>query len=301
MRREPGAPGAGRGAALQSAIGVDRELSVKTLFVRRTGSRYLFLSLCLASTILTVVETNTSVLKDLRAVLVTGVAPLYLFAESPYLLYDVVAGHVTRQVRLVQDRERLENEVLALKRIAGRYSGLVAENDRLRALLGSSARLPEDILVAEIVAVLPNPSRHEVVIDKGGLDSVEDGHAVVDSGGLMGQVIEAAAATSRVLLISDTTHALPVQVSRSNMRTIAVGTGTFNRLALEEVPVTADIVEGDLLLSSGLGGRFPSGYPVGVVTSVERNPADDFARVDVMPSAALDRTRHVLVVREAAE
>ncbi|MXY53329.1 MAG: rod shape-determining protein MreC [Gammaproteobacteria bacterium] len=273
-------------------------VAIKSLFVRRSISGYVLAGLCVASGALVAVDGGTTTLKPLRGALTAGVFPLYYVAESPYLLGNRMDHLFSTHARLRDDVDRLETELVELRRTAGLYQGLVAENDRLRALLGSTESLPEGVLVAEIIAILPNPARHEVVIDKGLGDSVSTGQAVVDSGGLFGQVVQSAASTSRVLLISDTTHAVPVHVNRSNLRSIAAGTGAFDRLTLESVPIASDIVPGDLLVSSGLGGRFPFGYPVGVVQSVVRDPGDDFARVEAMPSAALDRSRHVLVVRE---
>ena len=255
----------------------------------------------MASGVLITVDGGTDTLKPLRGVLTVAVTPLYYVAESPYLLRSRVDRLFSTHAGLRAEIGRLEAELVELRRTAGRYHALSAEHDRLRTLLGSTESLPEGVLVAEIIAISPNPARHEVVIDKGLDDSVNEGQAVVDSGGLFGQVVQSAASTSRVLLISDTTHAVPVHVNRSNQRSIAAGTGTFDRLTLESVPIASDIVAGDMLVSSGLGGRFPFGYPVGVVESVVRDLGEDFARVDAVPSAALDRSRHVLVVREGAE
>ena len=253
----------------------------------------------MASGVLVAVDGGTATLKPVRGVLTAGISPLYYVAEAPYLLGNRADRLFSTHAGLRDDIDRLETELVELRRTASRYQGLLAENDRLRALLGSTERsLSEGVLVAEIIAIGPNPARHEVVIDKGLDDGVSTGQAVVDSGGLFGQVVQSAARTSRVLLISDTTHAVPVHVNRSNLRSIAAGTGAFDRLTLESVPTASDVVAGDLLVSSGLGGRFPFGYPVGVVRSVVRDPGDDFARVEATPSAALDRSRHVLVVRE---
>ena len=134
-----------------------------------------------------------------------------------------------------------------------------------------------------------------MIIDKGTRERVFVGQPVVDSEGLMGQVIEVSLITSRVMLISDQSHSVPVQVARSNLRLIAQGTGT-HQLEVMHVQDTADIVQGDLLVSSGLGNKFPVGYPVGTVTRVEHNPGRPFAEVAARPSAYLDRTRHVLLV-----
>lgn len=133
-------------------------------------------------------------------------------------------------------------------------------------------------------------------MDKGSADGVFVGQPVLDAQGLMGQVIRVSRYVSRVLLISDVNHSVPVQVVRSNLRLIARGTGTTRQLELMHVQDTADIKKGDLLVSSGLGGRFPVGYPVGVVNHVEHDPGKPFAKVTATPSARLDRSRHVLLV-----
>ncbi len=176
------------------------------------------------------------------------------------------------------------------------YLSLKTENERLRALLGSRARLPAEVMVAELVAVVPTPNTYQVIIDKGADSGVALGQAVLDAQGLFGQVVEVDQFTSRVLLIIDQSHAIPVQVNRSGVRSVAAGTGELSHLILENVPVTADILEGDLMESSGLGGRFPRGYPVGIVTSVTIGDTSPYAAVEVRPLAALDRSRHVLVV-----
>ena len=186
--------------------------------------------------------------------------------------------------------------VLELSQVSQQYMALKAENERLRALLGSRARLPAEVLIAEIISVLPAPGTHQVVVDKGTNDDVELGDAVIDSEGLFGQVVEVGGFTSRVMLITDPNHAVPVQVNRNGVRSIAGGTGALDLLQLENVSVAADVREGDLLETSGLGGRFPPGYPVGHVDAVVIEPTAAFASVSVRPLARLDRTRHVLIV-----
>jgi rod shape-determining protein MreC len=175
-------------------------------------------------------------------------------------------------------------------------AALRAENLRLRALLNSSALLADDVLVAELIGISPDPARHLVVLNKGADDGVFEGQPLIDAQGLMGQVIELAASSSRVLLLTDATHAIPVQVNRNGVRAIAEGIGRLDRLVLRHVASNEDIEVGDLLVSSGLGGRFPVGYPVAVVTEVSRDPGQAFAEVSARPSSALNRSRHVLLV-----
>jgi rod shape-determining protein MreC len=142
--------------------------------------------------------------------------------------------------------------------------------------------------------------RERVLVDKGASDGVFVGQAVLDSGGVFGQVARVEQLTSEVILLSDASHAIPVQVNRNGLRTIAVGTGDMNRLKLPYLSTSADVVVGDLLVTSGLGGGFPAGYPVGTVAEVKRDPAQSLADVEVKPAAALDRTREVMFVWLAA-
>lgn len=224
------------------------------------------------------------------------VAPLVLVAEIPYLVSDEVGDVVSTREGLLQRNAELERRVLELSQVSQQFMALKAENERLRALLGSRARLPEEVLISEIVGIVPAPGTHQVVLDKGADDEVRLGDAVIDAHGLFGQVVDVGSFTSRVMLVTDANHAVPVQVNRNGVRSIAGGTGRLDLLQLENVAVTADIREGDLLETSGLGGRFPPGYPVGYVDAVLIEPTAAFASVSVRPLAELDRSRHVLVV-----
>ncbi len=250
----------------------------------------------LVSTILVGLESTTRLLEPLRSIVASAATPLVFLAEIPYLLIREVEDVVASQASLVQNNAELERRVLELSQVSQQFLALKLENERLRELLGSRARLPAEVLVAELVGVVPAPNTHQVIIDKGRDSGVQVGQAVIDAEGLFGQVVEVDAFTSRVLLITDADHAVPVQVNRNGVRSIAGGTGEMERLQLEQVSVTADIREGDLLETSGLGGRFPRGYPVGYVETVLIEPTAPFAAVTVRPLAALDRSRHVLVV-----
>ncbi len=239
-----------------------------------------------------------------RALVSAVTFPFYWVSDLPARFADWGEENVQSRSRLVDDNQRLRSEALLLEAQVQQMAALRAENVRLRALLNSSALLQDDVLVAELVGISPDPARHLVVLDKGSRDEVFDGQPLIDANGLMGQVIEVAPNSSRVLLITDATHALPVQVNRNGVRAIAEGIGRLDRLALRHVASTEDIAVGDLLVSSGLGGRFPEGYPVATVTEVEIDPGQAFARVTAKPSAALNRSRHVLLVftrRDEAE
>jgi rod shape-determining protein MreC len=151
------------------------------------------------------------------------------------------------------------------------------------------------------MSVSSNPFRHVLVVDKGTRDGVFDGQALIDADGVVGQIIEAGVLSSQGILISDPDHALPVEVNRNGLRTIAVGTGEFDRLVLPFLPNNADVREGDLLVTSGLGGAFPAGYPVAIVDSVVRIPQEPFAAVSAQPSAALNQVREIMLIWSAED
>jgi len=231
-----------------------------------------------------------------RSVLDTLGAPIYWLADLPLRLRDWGEVQLQSREEMLEENERLTRENLVLQGRSQQMAALQAENVRLRALLNSTAMLRDDVLVAELLGVSPDPLRHQLVLNKGTLDGVFVGQPLIDSEGLMGQVVEVSPATSRALLITDATHSIPVQVNRNGVRAIAEGTGSLGALEIRHVSATTDIQIGDLLETSGLGGRFPGGYPVAVVTEIERDPGQMFAHVVARPSAALDRSRHVLLV-----
>ena len=271
---------------------------------RQAGFRPLLVGLTLASCVLLGIEkAGVGWLQPVRSVLGTAVVPVQYLAESPGSLAEFLVEFFSVRSRLMRENDELRREVLRLEAEATRNAPILAENDRLRELHNSRARLPDDVLIAELIEVLPDPSRQAIIIDKGSTDGVAIDQAVIDSAGVFGQVVETTAITSRVLLITDPAHSVPVVVERSDVRAIASGGGKGSHL-VQYVPSIADIVEGDRLLSSGLGRRFPYGYPVGVVNWVVKDPTQQYAQVSWTPSAALDRSRHVLVVlgkRERAE
>jgi len=232
----------------------------------------------------------------LRSWLTTGLTPVYWLGDTPRRSADWLSDITTSRGDLLEEKESLEARLLVLERRAQRYASLSAENTRLRELLNASAELDDSVLVADVIGITPDPLSHEIILDKGERDGVARGQAIIDSEGLMGQIVHTSAFSSRAVLISDNSHAVPVEVNRSGVRAVLLGGGDMNQLELAHVPDTADIEVDDLLVSSGLGGRFPRGYPVARVSVVEHNPAEPFARVVAEPLARLDRSRMVLVV-----
>jgi rod shape-determining protein MreC len=238
----------------------------------------------------------TAWLTPLRQQLNFLVTPFYQLTDAPHRVSEWSAEVFTTQADLLAENEKLKGEVLIHQRKLQQMAALAAENVRLRQLLNATDMLQDKVLIAELMGVSPNPLSHTVVINRGSRDGVYEGQPVLDAFGLMGQIIAVDEDSSRVLLISDPTHAIPVQVNRNGVRAIAEGTGDLNRLNLRHVSINSDIREGDLLVSSGLGGRFPVGYPVAMVEQVVRNSGQAFARVLARPMARLDRSRHLLLV-----
>lgn len=235
-------------------------------------------------------------LQTTRAWLTVVTTPVQWMASIPASLLGSFSSSFNTREMLLEENASLWAENLVLDRRLQKLASLTAQNVRLRELLNSSELVDEKVLVAELIGVDPDPYSHQVVINKGTSKGVFVGQPVLDADGLVGQVISVSLLSSRVLLISDNSHSLPVQINRNGVRAIASGTGKLDELSLRHVPNTADIVEGDLLISSGLGQRFPSGYPVGKVVSVVHDPGHPFAFVRVRPSASLNRSSHLLLV-----
>ncbi|MFB3125799.1 MAG: rod shape-determining protein MreC [Woeseiaceae bacterium] len=230
-----------------------------------------------------------------RAIDVT-VYPLRVAVDAPVTMWRRLGetGADRNQLRL--ENSRLKAERLLTHARLQRYSALEAENARLRAMLEARTRVRDEVRVAGIMSVSANPFRHDLVIDKGRNDGVYDGQAMVDAEGVVGQVIETGLFSAQAVLISDPDHALPVEINRNGLRTIAVGTGEFDRLDLPFLPNNADVRQGDLLVTSGLGGAFPAGYPVAIIDNVTRVPQEPFAAVSARPAAKLNQIREIMLI-----
>ena len=247
------------------------------------------------------VDSRFSQLNPVRQALNTALTPVQWLSDLPYQLYEGVLFVFTSRQTLEEELDLMRARMLVLERKSQKLASVTAELNRLRELLNASRLVEEGVVVTELIGASPDPDNHYITIDKGLADDVYEGQAVLDAYGLMGQVIEVNEFNSRVLLISDNRHAVPVQVNRNGVRAIAYGVGSMNYLELGNVSDTTDVEVGDLLVSSGLGGRFPKGYPVARVTIIERDPGQPFARVKAVPLAQLNRSELLLLVFRASE
>jgi rod shape-determining protein MreC len=231
-----------------------------------------------------------------RATLLAAVYPLRVAVNFPFEASRWVGGMLASRESLREENARLRHERLLIRSRLEKFAHIEAENRRLRELLKSSARVADRVLVAELLNVDMDPYSRRIVLNKGIRHGVVAGQSLIDAEGIMGQIDHVGPLSSTALLITDPSHALPVQVTRHGDRSIAVGTGAPDWLELLHVPNNVDLRVGDLVVTSGLGGRFPAGYPVGQIMSIERDSGRPFADVRVRPSAKLERNQEVLLI-----
>lgn len=263
---------------------------------RTTGLLLRCVLYCLLALVLIIVDKRYDHLGRIRRLLSVVAYPVQIAVASPFQGWDWFRESVTTRAALRADKAKLEAELRLAQFRLQRYEALEAESQRLRALRNSVAGVADRFLVGDIMDVDLDAFRERVLVDKGARDDVFVGQAVLDAGGVFGQVARVGQLTAEVILVSDAAHAIPVQVNRNGLRTIAVGTGDMRRLKLPYLSTSADVVVGDLLVTSGLGGGFPPGYPVGTVAEVKRDAAQSLADIDVKPAAALDRSRELMFV-----
>jgi rod shape-determining protein MreC len=235
-------------------------------------------------------------LGEIRRFLSVVAYPVQIAVASPFEGWDWFRESVTTRDALRADKARLEADLRLAQFRLQRYAALESESERLRALRESTADVTDHFVIGKIMHLDLDAFRERVLVDKGARDGIYVGQAVLDAGGVFGQVARVGQLTSEVILVSDAAHAIPVQINRNGLRTIAAGTGDTSRLKLPYLPTSADVIVGDLVLTSGLGGGFPAGYPVGTVAEVRRDPAQSLADVEVKPAAALDRSRELMFV-----
>lgn len=259
------------------------------------------LILALVALGLIALDSFTSWLRPTHAWLEPLVQPFQWASTLPMRWREWNNESLESRADIIANNDKLETEILVYRAQLQRMAELSAENLQLKTLLNGAELLKNSVLVAELVGISPDPFHHVITINRGTSDNITEGLAVIDGEGLMGQVIEVFDNHSRVLLITDSRHALPVYNLRNNVRGIIEGSGDYQRLRLRHVSPTQDIQVGDVLLSSGLGRRFPSGYPVGTVSAIDKDPGQAFIDVSVSPAAKVDRSLRLLVVFAATE
>jgi rod shape-determining protein MreC len=269
-----------------------------TLFAEGSVSTLQLIVYLAATVALMVLDHRGNYLQLLRRTGSVVVEPMYRLAAFPADVARATRSAVATQDHLVGENKELREQLLLAQARLNRLDTLVAQNARLKGLLDAQKNLGLAVQFARLIDVDPDPFRHRIVLDVGSNQGVVVGQPVIDAHGVMGQIVEVLPNTAVAMLVTDPTHAIPVVVERSGVRTIAHGSGAIDRLELPNIPISADVRVGDKLLTSGLGGRFPAGFPVGEILSVRNDASGMFNAAVARPAAALDRSGEVLLLHD---
>jgi len=251
------------------------------------------------SIVLIVLDHRGNWLDRFRSAANVAVQPLWQVAGLPSRLGQAMREDAATRSMLSDDNRRLRNELLVMGARQARLQVEAEENARLRGLLGAVEHGRLDVQLAPILNVDLDPTRQRLLLDAGSAQGVRVGQSVIDAGGLLGQIVAVTPGTSTVLLLTDLDHAVPVSISRTGVRLIAYGNGRSDRLELRNIPVSSDVEVGDVVVTSGLGGRFPPGFPVGTIAALHPDDSHAFLIGELVPAAQLDRGRDVLLLRES--
>lgn len=242
-----------------------------------------------------VVDARFEVLTPVRDKISIITNQFYKFTNLPSKLFSTIQEQFTSHSELLSENERLKAEALLREQKLQKLAALTEQNNRLRELLNSANLVDEKVVVSELIGIDPNPNIFRFLIDKGSNDGVFVGQPVLDAKGIMGQVTEVMPNSAWILLLTDNTHSIPIVVNRNGLRAIAYGVGE-DILEIRHVADSEDVKEQDLLLSSGLGGHFPAGFPVAIVSKVVHNNGTPFATIYAKPTASLNRSRYILLI-----
>ena len=256
-----------------------------------------FIIFVVLSFILLVNDQRNNYLSILRNSIAIAIYPLQSAVEIPSRLTDWFDLRIKSKEILIQENQNLLSQQKINSSILQRYESLEQENERLKQILNAANNLDNKVEITRIISVNVNPYRHTIVIDKGERDGVYEGQVLLDADGVIGQILHTNFLTSEAILISDSDHALPVEINRNGLRTIVLGNGSFTKLDVPYIPNNADIEIGDLLVTSGLGGKFPSGYPVAKVDFIESDLSEQFYKVSAKPIAYLNQVREVMLLK----
>jgi rod shape-determining protein MreC len=240
-------------------------------------------------------------LHEARSAASVVIEPIYRLAGLPADVARATRTAVVAQSRLANENRELRQALILARARLNRVAALATQNTRLKALLDAQKNLGLEVQLARLIDIDLDPYRHRVVIDAGSNQGVAAGQPVIDADGVMGQITEVLPNTSVAMLVTDPNHATPISIERTGLRTIAYGSGAIDGLTLPNIPISADIRVGDRLVTSGMGGRFPAGFPVGTVRDIGTDPSGLFAVAVATPSAALDRSSEVLLLHDLAE
>ncbi|WP_409269657.1 rod shape-determining protein MreC [Massilia sp. BHUDP2] len=272
------------------------EYSPPPLFKQGAPARVKAIVFALISVVLLVVDARYQTLSSVRQVAATVLYPLQMAALMPREALGNMAGYFSSISSLQKEVNELKTQQLAQSRLLQQAQLQMAENAQLRRLMDAKQHLPVQAQMTEILYDARDPSTRRIVIDRGSRHDVVPGLPVIDHAGVVGQVTRVFPFTSEVTLLTDRDQAIPVQVLRSGLRSIAYGRGQSGLLDLRFVVANADIQVGDVLVTSGLDGMYPAGLAVAKVVQVESVAGGTFGRVVGQPLGGIDRNRQLLVI-----
>jgi len=270
--------------------------TIYSLFLKGPSSLTRLIIGVALSIVLMTMDHRFGQLEKLRGTLSLLLSPVQYAVHVPLAGLNWAKTTFSTHSNLLEENRRLKQEQKQLSAQLLKFHAMESENMRLRELLDSSIKISDDVLIAEVLHVEIDSLKRQILINKGAQHNVYKGQTVIDALGVVGQVTHVSPYTATVMLITNPDHAVPVQVSRNGVRTIAIGSQEDYRLELPYLATNADVKNGDLLVTSGLGGRFPYGYPVAEVYRVEQDEDASFSSIYARPTARLDRHREVLLV-----
>ena len=269
---------------------------MQTLFIRGPSATVRMVVLVIASIVLMTVDHRWHSLELARSAFSGILYPLQYTIDLPIRLFYWADESLSTQQSLLEKNREFEARHLENRVQLQKLDIIEKENERLRKLLGAIPKTTERLLISEIINVDLDPYKQLILLNKGSNSDVYQGQPIIDAQGIMGQVVHVGPMSSTAVLITDASHAIPVQVNRTGLRAIAFGSGKIDQLNLRHLPHNVDIKEGDLLITSGLGGVFPPNFPVAVISKIERPAGEPFATIEAIPHALLDKSREVLLV-----
>lgn len=269
---------------------------MQTLFIRGPSATFRMVVLMVASISLMTVDHRWHSLEFARSALSSVIYPLQYTIDLPIRLFYWADENLSSQQTLLEKNREFEVRHLENRVQLQKLDIIEKENDRLRKLLSATPKTTERLLISEIINVDLDPYKQLILLNKGSSSDVYQGQPIIDALGIMGQVIHVGAMSSTAMLITDASHAIPVQINRTGLRTIAYGSGKIDQLNIRYLPHNVDIKVGDLLITSGLGEVFPANFPVAIISKVERPAGEAFAHIEANPHAQLDKSREVLLV-----
>lgn len=250
--------------------------------------------LSILSIALLISDSHYQAAHHIRQSLLTLSSPMQWLVDTPIELTHYLTQRTQSHLALTQENQTLKKNLFELQTQLQTLESLKEENNRLRALLGSSNVINKKTSIGKLMNIDLNPLNHKVVLNRGTKHGISVGHPVLDANGVMGQVTEVTPFTSTALLVTDASHAIPALINRTGGRVIVQGSGIAEQMVIKHLAKTADIKLGDLLTTSGLGERFPPGYPVGTITSIEAVEGEAFLKVIVTPAANVHQSNYVL-------